>query len=257
MPLRRARTGEAPIRVTVLASPAHPSYHLAAVVVLSSPGDTYRLTGRELKIFGLLIEGWSNSRIAAALDISEYATAAHLEYILVRLDASTRTLAMLRAARRGLYVPRALPTQHCSGPATTDHASPLPRALEQPLPAPPPTSVKRAVGAIEAHADYPFTTRRLVQIANVSVRTLQGASANTWAFPDELSATDPLSPRPRQSASDRRRPHHRRPDRPPVELHQPRPFRRRLPGKYRNNPSDTLHNRGSAIFPAADKDLHA
>lgn len=163
------------VRVTVLACPAQPPYHLVAVVVLSPPDDIYGLTGPELEILGLLIEGWSNRRIAAALDISEYATAAHLEYILVKLDASTRILAMLRAARRGLYVPRSLTTQPCSDRATINHGPPLPRALEQPLPVPRPTPLKRAVKAIEDHADYPYTTRRLAQIANVSVRTLQEA----------------------------------------------------------------------------------
>jgi AraC-like DNA-binding protein/DNA-binding CsgD family transcriptional regulator len=163
------------VRVTVLACPDQPPYYLVAVVVLSPPGDTYGLTGRELKILGLLIEGWSNRRIAAALDISETATAAHLEYILLKLDASTRTLAMLLAARRGLYVPRSLTTQQCCDPAITDHGPPLLRALEQPLPVLQPTPVKRAVEAIEAHADYPFTTRMLAQIAHVSVRTLQEA----------------------------------------------------------------------------------
>jgi AraC-like DNA-binding protein/DNA-binding CsgD family transcriptional regulator len=163
------------VRVTVLACPAQAPYHLVAVVVLSAPGDIYGLTGRELEILGLLIEGWSNRRIAAVLDISEYATAAHLEYIGVKLDASTRVLAMLRAARRGLYVPRSLTTQQCSDQAITDHGALLPRALEQPLPVPRPTPVKRAVETIEAHPEYPFTTRRLAQISNVSVRTLQEA----------------------------------------------------------------------------------
>jgi DNA-binding CsgD family transcriptional regulator len=66
------------------------------------------LTDRELEILGLLIEGSSYRRSAATLGLSEYAMAAHLEDIRFKLEASTRTLAMLRAARRGLYVPSAL-----------------------------------------------------------------------------------------------------------------------------------------------------
>jgi AraC-like DNA-binding protein/DNA-binding CsgD family transcriptional regulator len=152
------------IRVTVLACQTQPPYHLAAVVVLSPPDDLHGLAGRELEILGLLIEGWSNRHIAAALNISEYATAAYLEHIMLKLDASTRILTMLRATRRGLYVPRSL----AQGP-------PLPRVLEQPVPVLRPMPVKRAVEAMERHPEYPFTISRLAQIAGVSARTLYEA----------------------------------------------------------------------------------
>lgn len=149
------------VRVTVLACPAQPPYHLVAVVALSPTGELHGLTGRELAILGLLIEGWSTPRIAAALEISAYAMAAHLEHILVKLEASTRILAMLRAARRGLYVPRLLADGRLSPPAV----DPVPRL--RPLP------VQRAVEAIQAHPECPFTISKLAQIAHVSQRTLQ------------------------------------------------------------------------------------
>ncbi|MGH3782249.1 MAG: response regulator transcription factor [Pseudonocardiaceae bacterium] len=47
------------------------------------------LTGRELDVLGLLIEGWSNARIAAALVIAPQAVAANVEHILAKLGAGT------------------------------------------------------------------------------------------------------------------------------------------------------------------------
>lgn len=107
-PYRQQQSVERHARVTVLACTSQPALHLAAAVLLSAPGDIRGLTDRELEILGLLIEGTSYHRIAATLGLSEYATAAHLEDIRFKLEASTRALAMLRADRRGLYVPSAL-----------------------------------------------------------------------------------------------------------------------------------------------------
>src|SRR4030095_673136 len=52
------------VRITVLGCPADAPQYVVAVVLLSPPGDLYGLTGRELTILGLLVEGWSNRRIA-------------------------------------------------------------------------------------------------------------------------------------------------------------------------------------------------
>jgi hypothetical protein len=54
----------------------------------------------------LLIEGWSNVRIAHVLVVAQRTVAAHVEQILVKLSAPSRTLAAVRAERAGLYVPR-------------------------------------------------------------------------------------------------------------------------------------------------------
>jgi DNA-binding NarL/FixJ family response regulator len=54
----------------------------------------------------LLIDGSSNSEIARALVVAQRTVAAHLEHILAKMSAATRTLAAVRAAREGLYVPR-------------------------------------------------------------------------------------------------------------------------------------------------------
>jgi DNA-binding NarL/FixJ family response regulator len=53
----------------------------------------------------LLIDGCSNQEIARALVVAPRTVAAHLEHILVKLGAPTRTLAAVRAEREGLYVP--------------------------------------------------------------------------------------------------------------------------------------------------------
>jgi DNA-binding CsgD family transcriptional regulator len=94
------------LRVTVLACPAGLSGRWAAAVVVSPPGDVHRLTHREIQILGLLIEGWPNPRIAAALYISERTVATHVEHILAKLGAASRTLAAARALRAGAYIPR-------------------------------------------------------------------------------------------------------------------------------------------------------
>jgi DNA-binding NarL/FixJ family response regulator len=67
--------------------------------------DLRGLTPRELEVLGLLIDGCSNQQIARALVVAPRTVAAHLEHILVKLGAPTRTLAAVRAEREGLYVP--------------------------------------------------------------------------------------------------------------------------------------------------------
>ena len=98
------------VRVTVLASPGEGSARLLGAVVLSPPTDLRGLTPRELEVLGFLIDGCSNQQIARALVVSPRTVAAHLEHILVKLDAPTRTLAAVRAAREGLYVPLSPPS---------------------------------------------------------------------------------------------------------------------------------------------------
>jgi len=56
-------------------------------------------------VLGFLVEGCSNQDIAAALVVAPRTVAAHLEHVLDKLSAPTRTLAAVRAEREGLYVP--------------------------------------------------------------------------------------------------------------------------------------------------------
>src|SRR3954464_12966841 len=98
-------TPDGHVRVTVLAAPDEAPASLLGTVVLSPVTDLRGLTPRELEVLGLLIDGCSNQQIARALVVAPRTVAAHLEHILVKLGAPTRTLAAVRAEREGLYVP--------------------------------------------------------------------------------------------------------------------------------------------------------
>jgi DNA-binding CsgD family transcriptional regulator len=93
------------VRLTVLAAPEDVRAGLTAVALLSPATDLHGLTPRELEVLGLLVEGCSNHEIARALVVAQRTVAAHLEHILCKLGAPTRTLAAVRAERDGLYVP--------------------------------------------------------------------------------------------------------------------------------------------------------
>ncbi|MFD0743787.1 response regulator transcription factor [Phytohabitans flavus] len=107
------------LRVTVLACPDLPPAHVIAAVVVAPAGDLGRLTRRELEVLGLVAEGCSNRRIASAFQLTERTVATHLEHILAKLDAPTRTLAAVYALRRGLYIPRSL---HRAAPHRNERA---------------------------------------------------------------------------------------------------------------------------------------
>jgi DNA-binding CsgD family transcriptional regulator len=109
------------VRVTVLASGDDVPAGLLGTVLLS-PVDGCRcrgLTSRELEVLGLLVDGCSNLEMARTLAVTPRTVAAHMEHILLKLDAPTRTLAAVRADREGLYV-RTVP----SGPPPVRDASP-------------------------------------------------------------------------------------------------------------------------------------
>jgi DNA-binding CsgD family transcriptional regulator len=93
------------VRVSVLAAPEDVPPALTAVALLSPAIGLKGLTPRELEVLGLLVEGCSNQEIARALVVAPRTVAAHLEHVLVKLGAPTRTLAAVRAERDGLYVP--------------------------------------------------------------------------------------------------------------------------------------------------------
>ncbi|MGH2536960.1 MAG: response regulator transcription factor, partial [Candidatus Promineifilaceae bacterium] len=60
------------------------------------------LTPRELEVLGLLAEGLTNKAIALRLGISEHTVKFHLNAILSKLGAQSRTAAVVRATRLGL-----------------------------------------------------------------------------------------------------------------------------------------------------------
>jgi two-component system, NarL family, nitrate/nitrite response regulator NarL len=62
------------------------------------------LTPRELEVLRLMAEGLPNKTIAARLDISEHTVKFHVNTILGKLDAASRTEAVVRATRLGLIL---------------------------------------------------------------------------------------------------------------------------------------------------------
>jgi DNA-binding CsgD family transcriptional regulator len=99
-------------RVTALAAPDDVPAVLGGLVLLSPMPDLHGLTPRELEVLGLVIDGYSNQQIARTLVVAPRTVAAHVEHLLVKLEAPTRTLAAVRAEREGLYVPR-VPRSSC------------------------------------------------------------------------------------------------------------------------------------------------
>lgn len=93
------------VRVTLLTCPDAAQAGLVGTVVLSPAGDLRGLTPRELEVLGLLVDGCTNQEIARTLVVAPRTVAAHLEHVLIKFDAPTRTLAAVRAEREGLLVP--------------------------------------------------------------------------------------------------------------------------------------------------------
>jgi DNA-binding NarL/FixJ family response regulator len=60
------------------------------------------LTAREREVLGLLAEGLGNKAIAARLGISEHTAKFHVNAILAKLGAESRSAAIVKAARLGL-----------------------------------------------------------------------------------------------------------------------------------------------------------
>ena len=93
------------VRITALGCAAIPPHHLAAAVVVAPPPHLQGLTPLQLQILGLLVEDWTNDRIAVALGVTPRAVAGHRQRIRAALGAATRDVVTLRAHREGLYVP--------------------------------------------------------------------------------------------------------------------------------------------------------
>lgn len=80
--------------------------HSASIVLLgkqAEPPDV-KLTPREKEILKWLVDGKSNTVIAALLSISENSVKFHLKNIFSKLDISTRQTAVLKAIKNGLIV---------------------------------------------------------------------------------------------------------------------------------------------------------
>jgi DNA-binding CsgD family transcriptional regulator len=92
------------VRMTVLAAAEVPTFVLGTLLVTPHV-DCRGLTPRELQVLGLLVDGRSNQQIAKRLAVAPRTVAAHIEHLLNKLEAPTRTLAAVRAEREGCYVP--------------------------------------------------------------------------------------------------------------------------------------------------------
>jgi len=70
----------------------------------SSPGEPMAeaLTAREMDVIEMLAEGLSNKMIAHRLSISDHTAKFHVNSILAKLNAGTRTEAVTRGIRLGL-----------------------------------------------------------------------------------------------------------------------------------------------------------
>jgi len=102
----RATSGHAGhVRVSVLAATTFPA--LAQGMILVTPdADSRGLTPRELEVLGMVVDGRSNQQIASRLSVAPRTVAAHVEHLLGKLKAPTRTVAAVRAEREGCYIPQ-------------------------------------------------------------------------------------------------------------------------------------------------------
>jgi two-component system nitrate/nitrite response regulator NarL len=85
--------------VGLIAIPAEAS---GLMIRAASEPAVENLTPREMEALEMLAEGLSNKQIAARLHISEHTAKFHVNSILSKLDAGTRTEAVMRALRSGL-----------------------------------------------------------------------------------------------------------------------------------------------------------
>src|SRR4051812_28390983 len=96
-------------RVTALDCSLPDLDHLAAAVLLSSPGQLRRLTPLDLRVVGHLVAGTTQvPALAAALDLDPGTTTEALRRAQVALDAPGLTAAATRALRTGLRFPPTL-----------------------------------------------------------------------------------------------------------------------------------------------------
>jgi DNA-binding NarL/FixJ family response regulator len=90
--------------VTPVLGRALPALPTVGALVGAPPADSVNspLTEREQEVLELLALGLPNKTIARRLNVSDHTVKFHVGSILAKLDASSRTEAVTRAARRGL-----------------------------------------------------------------------------------------------------------------------------------------------------------
>ena len=98
------RLGAALAAVAVELVVVDPVFSQAERPAPSTPELVESFTPREDEVLALLAEGLSNRKIAKRLEISEHTVKFHVNAILEKMDADTRTEAVVRAARMGLLL---------------------------------------------------------------------------------------------------------------------------------------------------------
>ena len=93
---------DASLAATLVPAPAAPAPAAHAEVRKPPRGGIGELTERERQVVQLLAEGLSNKLIADRLGISDHTAKFHVNGVLAKLSASTRTEAVVEAVRRGL-----------------------------------------------------------------------------------------------------------------------------------------------------------
>ncbi|MFY1674107.1 hypothetical protein ACN27G_29850 [Plantactinospora sp. WMMB334] len=78
---------------------------LVVAMLAPVPRGRCPLDRRELVVLGLLLSGWTDQRIAVGLDLPVLAVAETVERLVAVLAAPDRHVALLRAARRGWFIP--------------------------------------------------------------------------------------------------------------------------------------------------------
>ena len=81
-----------------------PTLVRSLLVTRAAPADNTVFTPRESEVLALMAEGLSNKLIADRLKISDHTAKFHVNAILNKLGAETRTEAVVMAARRGLLM---------------------------------------------------------------------------------------------------------------------------------------------------------
>lgn len=81
-----------------------PALLRSLLVARTAAPDPLLFTPREAEVLSLMAEGLSNKLIADRLKISDHTAKFHVNAILNKLDAETRTEAVVSAARRGLLM---------------------------------------------------------------------------------------------------------------------------------------------------------
>lgn len=71
-------------------------------VALSSGGDDWDLTEKEVEVLTLLSKGLTNAEMAQDLFVSVNTVKTHLKHVFAKLDVANRTEAVQMARRRGI-----------------------------------------------------------------------------------------------------------------------------------------------------------